>query len=246
MILATIKAVFYVPLYNGLIFLIWVLPGASVGAAVILFTCIVKIVLFPLSYKATKFQFEMKAHEAELNVIKDRFKKDKQAQGKATLDFYREKGINPFAGILPLFIQIPIIIALYYVFFKGGLPGIDASLLYSFIPAPHPDMVFFGIDIGGKSMVLAVLAGITQYVQSHFAMPAPAKKTATPTFQEDLARGMHFQMKYFLPVFIGFVAYQVSGAIALYFITSNLFTAAQEFYLRRQFKKEGHFTHTAK
>lgn len=236
MILATLKTLFYVPLYNGLIFLISLLPGASVGVAVILFTCVVKTALFPLSYRATKFQFEMKTHEAELNGIKERFKKDKQAQGKATLDFYREKGINPFAGILPLFIQIPIVIALYYVFFQGGLPNIDLPLLYSFIPTPQPDMIFFGIDIGGKSIILAFLAGITQYLQSHFAMPAPAKRSATPSFQEDLARGMHFQMKYFLPVFIGFVAYQVSGAIALYFITSNLFTVGQEFYIRRTFR----------
>lgn len=246
MILAILKTIFYVPLYNGLIFLIGLLPGASVGAAVILFTCAVKTVLFPLSYKATKFQFEMKAHEAELNAIKTKFKNDKQAQGKATLDFYREKGINPFAGILPLFIQIPIVIALYYVFFKGGLPNIDLPLLYSFIGAPQPDIIFFGIDIGGKSIVLAVLAGVTQYLQSHFAMPAPAKRTSTPSFQEDLARGMHFQMKYFLPVFIGFVAYQVSGAIALYFVTSNLFTVGQEFYIRKQFKKEGHLTYNTK
>src|SRR3989338_9741209 len=126
------KVIFYVPLYNGLIFLIGVLPGHSVGIAVILFTVIVKLLLSPLSHKAAKFQLEMKAHEGDLNRIKEKYKNDKQAQGKAILEFYREKKVNPFAAIIPLFIQIPIVIALYYVFYKGGLPSVDASLLYSF------------------------------------------------------------------------------------------------------------------
>src|SRR3989344_5609737 len=116
--LALLKIVFYVPIYNGLIFLIGVLPGHSVGTAVILFTCLVKLLLAPLSHKAAKFQLEMKLHEGELNRIKEQFKSDKQAQGRAILDFYREKKINPFAGILPIFIQIPVVLALYYVFFK--------------------------------------------------------------------------------------------------------------------------------
>lgn len=240
--LAILKAIFYVPLYNGLIFLIGVLPGHSVGVAVILFTALVKLILSPLSHKAAKFQLEMKMHEADINRIKEQFKNDKQAQGKAILDFYREKNINPFAGILPLFIQIPIIIALYYVFYQGGLPTIDSSLLYSFVTAPVPDMHLFGINILEKSLSLAILAGISQFLQAHFAMPPAPPKTDTPSLGNDLARGMHMQMKYVLPVFMGFIAYAVNGAVALYFITSSLFTIAQEIVVRRSLKK-GHPTH---
>ncbi|MDO8619885.1 MAG: YidC/Oxa1 family membrane protein insertase [bacterium] len=240
--LATLKTIFYVPLYNGLIFLIGVLPGHSVGIAVILFTCLIKLILSPLSHKAAKFQLEMKMHEGELNRIKEQFKNDKQAQGKAVLDFYREKNINPFAGILPLFIQIPIIIALYYVFYGGGLPVIDTALLYSFVPVPVPDMHIFGINILQKSLLLAILAGVAQFLQAHFAMPPAPPKTDTPSLGNDLARGMHMQMKYFLPIFMGFIAYAVNGAVALYFITSSLFTIAQELVVRRSLKK-GHPTH---
>lgn len=244
--MALLKLVFYVPLYNGLVFLIAVMPGHSVGAAVILLTLLIKLFLFPLSGKAAKFQFEMKAHEGELNRIKERFKSDKQAQGKATLEFYREKGINPFAGIFPVLIQIPIVIALYYVFYKGGLPAIDTALLYPGIPIPAPDMHFLGIDIGGKSLLLALLAGASQFLQARYAMPPlPPKTEGAPSFQADLARGMHLQMKYVLPVFMGFVSYAVSGAVALYFVTSNLFAVGQELVLRRRFKREGHLTHTA-
>src|SRR3989344_3917694 len=166
--LALLKTVFYVPLYNELIFLISILPGHSVGAAVILLTCIVKLLLSPLSHKAAKFQLEMKAHEGDLNRIKEKYKNDKQAQGKAILEFYREKKVNPFAAIIPLFIQIPIIISLYYVLYKGGLPAVDASLLYSFVSSPTPDMHLFGVNILEKSLPLALLAGIAQLLQGHF------------------------------------------------------------------------------
>lgn len=237
---ALLKTVFYTPLYNGLIFLIYILPGHSVGVAVILFTLLIKLILSPLSHKAAKFQLEMKTHEGELNRIKEQFKNDKQAQGKAVLDFYKEKHINPFAGILPLFIQIPIVIALYYVFYKGGLPVVDTSLLYSFIPIPVPDMHLFGFNILEKSLVLAILAGAAQFLQAQFAMPPVPPKAETPSIGNDLARSMQLQMKYVLPIFMGFVAYAVSGAVALYFITSSLFTIAQELIVRRSLAK----THT--
>lgn len=235
--LALLKTVFYVPIYNGLIFLIGVLPGHSVGVAVILVTVIVKSLLFPLSRKATLFQMEMKLHEPELNRIKERFKNDKQAQGKAVLEFYKEKRINPFAGILPVFIQIPIVIALYYVFYGGGLPAVDSALLYSFVPVPEPDMHFLGLNMLEKSFLLAVLAGASQLLQAHIAMPARPPKSDTPSFGSDLARGMHLQMKYIFPIFMAFIAYAVSGAVALYFITSSMFTVIQELVIRHSLAK---------
>jgi|SRR3989338_3140872 len=241
--LAILKPIFYTPLYNGLIFLIGILPGHSVGVAVILFTVLIKLILSPLSHKASKFQLEMKVHEKELNRIKEQYKNDKQAQGKAILEFYKEKKINPFAAILPIFIQIPIVVALYYVFYKGGLPAVDGALLYQFVSVPSPDMHFFGINLLEKSLLLAVLAGVAQFLQAHFAMPPAPPKTATPSLGNDLARGMHMQMKYFLPVFMGFISYAVSGAVALYFITSSLFTIAQELLVRRSLQK-GHEDHT--
>ena len=237
--IAFLKPIFYVPLYNGLIFLIGILPGHSVGVAVILFTFFVKLLLFPFSRKAAKFQLEMKTHEQEINRIKEQYKNDKQAQGKAILDFYREKKINPFAAILPLFIQIPIVISLYYIFYHGGLPAIDMNLVYSFVSVPIPDMHFLGMNMLEKSLLLAILAGVAQLAQAHFAMPPAPTKTGAPSLGNDLARSMHVQMKYILPVFMGFVAYAVSSAVALYFITSSLFTIGQEVIVRRSLKK-GH------
>src|ERR1035437_811775 len=118
---------FYAPLYNGLILFINVIPFHDVGLAVILFTCIIKVIIFPLSQQSIKTQFEMKQIEPELNEIKLKYKDDKQVQAEKTMQLYKDKGINPFAGILLMLIQLPILIALYWVFLKGGLPTIDAK-----------------------------------------------------------------------------------------------------------------------
>ena len=114
---------FYEPLYNGLIFLIGVLPRADIGIVVVLFTCIVKLILFPLSKKSVLTQIRMKEIQPELDAIKEKHKENKQEQALKVMALYKERKINPFSGILLIFIQIPIIFALYFVFFKRRVAG---------------------------------------------------------------------------------------------------------------------------
>ena len=155
---------------------------------------------------------------------------------------YKERKMNPFSGCLLTLIQIPIIFALYYVFYKGIV--FDASVLYAFIPVPENiSMSFLGIaDIGGKSIVLAILAGVSQFFQAHFMPKSPVKvPTTTPggaSFQESLAKSMSVQMKYVFPVIVAFISYTISGAVALYWITSNIFTIGQQLYAEKAKKKK--------
>jgi YidC/Oxa1 family membrane protein insertase len=230
----------YQPLYNGLIALISLLPGLDLGVVVVLFTIIVKLILFPLSQKASSTQARMKEIEPELSAIKLKYKDDTRLQAEKTMEVYKKNKVNPFSSVLVLLIQLPIIFSLYYVFLKSGLPGINEGLIYSFTPRPEVvNMNFLGlIDIGSKSVVLAALAGVTSFLQALYAMPAPGPVKENPTFQDDLARGMSMQMKYVLPVIIFLVSLSISGAVALYWTTSNLFTVAQEFYLKSKRKKE--------
>ena len=87
---------FYDPIYNGLIFLIGVVPYGDVGIAIITLTIIVKLILFPLSKKAVRTQMIMKRLEPELNKIKENHKKDKQLQAQKVMDLYKQNDINPF------------------------------------------------------------------------------------------------------------------------------------------------------
>lgn len=241
MISSLFNLVVYNPLYNALVGLINLIPWADAGVIIIIFTIFVRLILFPLSKASVRTQIKMKEIEPELNRLKEQYKDNKQKQAEEMMALYKKNQINPFSGFFLIFLQIPIIIALYYIFLKGGLPNFDSNLLYSFIPTPSPiSMHFFGFfDIGTKSIFLAILAGISQFFQVRLSMPAIKKDTnATPSFGQDLAKSMNIQMRYVMPVVIAFVAYSVSGAVALYWITSNLFTIGQEIVVRRQHKNE--------
>lgn len=230
---------FFDPVYNGLVFFIDMVPGGDVGIAIICTTIVVKAILLPLSLKAARTQKVMRDIEPKLKELKEKFK-DKQEQAKAMMEVYKNAGINPFASILLMFIQIPVIIALYLSVYSGGgiaLPAINTDLLYAFVPAPETvNMLFLGlIDMAGRSLPLALLAGATQFVHANLSLPKPTPRDpdAKPSMKEDFARNMQLQMRYMLPILITVFAYIISAAIALYFVVSNLTAIAQEFVVRK-------------
>lgn len=231
---------FYNPLYNGLVFLISVVPYADVGIAVILLTVFVKLILFPVSIKAVKTQLSMRKLEPELKKIKEKYKKDKQELARQTMALYKENEVNPFSSILLIFIQIPIIFALYWVFFKGGLPSINTDILYSFISEPSVvNMNFLGlIEVSEKNVILALFAGITQYFQIKLSLPPMKERPEKPSLKDDLARSFNIQMRYVMPFIVFFISYAISAAIALYWTTSNLFSIGQEIFVRRKIKEK--------
>lgn len=237
--LAFFKLIFYQPLYNGLIFLTDIIPGADAGIAVIILTLFVKFVLFPLSKRSVETQFAMRQFQPELEALKKQYAHDREGHARATMAFYKEKHINPFASFFLLFVQLPVIISLYYVFFRGGLPVINDALRYSFVPSPTVNMEFLGlINIAGKSILLAALAGITQFFQMKLTLPPAPPSARDGSFQGELAHGMHMQMKYVMPIFAAVAAYSISGAVALYWITSNVFAIGQELVVRKRLQSK--------
>lgn len=219
----------YEPLLNALAFLISIVPGGDVGIAIIVLTLLVKIVIYPLSQRSIESQAKMNALAPELKKIKESGA-SKEDQALQTFELYKKHKTNPFSGCLLVLIQIPVIFALYFVFLKGL--NFDNGIVYSFIKKPeHINTLFLGIiDISGKSILLAALAGVSQYLQAHF-MPKPAHSLSEPgSFQESFTKSMHLQMKYFFPFLVAFIAYGISGAVALYWITSNIFAVGQQIY----------------
>ena len=237
------NTVFYQPIYNVLIFIINNITFGDVGFAIILVTIIVKLALSPLTRKSIKSQILMKRMEPELKQIKKDFP-NKEEQAKKTFELYKKYGTNPFSGCLVIILQLPVIFALYYVFYKGL--SIDSSLIYSFIQIPinlHTN--FLGlIEMGSQSIFLGIFAGVTQFIQGYLSSPVKPKKIEVvkekelvdepKTFQEQLSDSMQMNVRYILPVFIAFIAWKISAAVALYWIVSNMFTIAQEWYIRRQ------------
>lgn len=224
---------FFDPLYNALVLLFKVLPWADAGVIIILLTILVRLIMFPLSRKAVLTQVKMAAIAPDLAKIKDQYKDKAEEQARRTLALYKEKGVNPFSGIFVIIIQIPIILALYRIFLY--FPEVNTSLLYSFVTAPeYANTTLFGfLDLAVKSAPLALLAAASTFFQLRIS----AKGQTPPkgdSFGDNLARSMQTQMKYFFPVIVFFISYNISGVIALYWLTTNLFSIGQELYVRRK------------
>ena len=226
--------VVYLPIYNLLVFLVDIIPGGDLGLAVIGATIVVKLILLPLSLAAVRTQRAMKILEPELKDLKERYKDDKETQAREMFALYKKHNVKPFASILMLFVQLPILFGLYFVS-QAALSEVDPALLYSFVAVPTTLSPFFlGIfALGSTSIVLALAAAATQLLQAWYMIPIPPKSTSTtPSMQEEFGRAVSVQARFVFPLLIGFIAYS-SGVLALYFIASNLFMVAQEFVVRK-------------
>ena len=239
MISSFFHIVFYNPIYNTLVALVALVPGSDVGIAVILLTILIRLILLPFSLSAARTQRMMKVLEPKIKDLKEKHKGNKEKEALETLALYRESHVNPFASILTVFIQIPVLLALYWVFIYESFSKVNTTLLYAFTPVPHSvSLLFLGIiSITGKSIILALLAGISQFWQAHSALSGTMKPSPGST-QGDFQKIMGMQLKYVFPFLIAFISYTTSGAIALYFITTNLVGVAQEWYVRRTINAE--------
>lgn len=228
---------FYTPLYNALVYVLGHVPHGDVGLSVIVVTVLLSVILAPLKIDASRTQRVMRTLQPEQDAIKKKHS-DPREQMKALSALYKKHHVKPFSSLLAVMVQIPIVIALYQVFVYGF--PVDPAYLYSFVSAPEEvRMQFLGLfDLGAKSIVLALLAGVTQYGLSHL-MPSPAE-TTEQSFANDFAKSMHMQAKYFLPVLMAFVAYTISSVVALYLIVSNIASIMIELYPRLVTKASTH------
>ncbi len=232
----------YKPLYNALVWLIDVLPHADIGFAVIILTVVVKVILFPLSKKAIQTQMILKQIEQPLKDLREQHKDNPQELAQKTMQMYKDNNLNPFAGILLILIQLPVIIALYFVFAQAGLPTINPDLLYSFISFPETiQTTFLGfIDlVSNKSWLVAILVLVTQSIQIRLSLPPyDANAQTGGEFAQEFMKGLHFQMKFILPVITAVISYSLISVVGLYWIVGNILSTLQEIYFRKTIKKD--------
>lgn len=231
-----LHTVIYVPLYNALIFFTSMF-GGSLGFAVIALTFVVKVILSPLSHQSIKNQMEQKKLQPLIAEIKKKYP-DQKDQSAQMIQLYKDHKTSPLAGCLLILLQLPIIIALYKVFLAGAV--VNPLELYGFVTAPEVVReTFLGLSMVSKSVVLGILAGVTQFLQMHLS-PAMQKDPHTPTDDSKegaMAAMLTKSMKYTMPIMIAVFALAVPGAVALYWVASNIFMIAQErFVMMRQRK----------
>lgn len=243
-------AVVFDPIYNLLIFILNHVRDGDVGIAIIVITIVIKVILFPLSLRVAKTQYEVRLLEPEIAGLKEKHNGDREKIAKETMAIYKREGTNPFSSFFLTLIQVPILLALYFSVSRGGgvpFPDINVALLYSFVPVPDTvNMVFLGlVDIAAKSWPLALLAGLAQFFQTHLSLPPLPNKektdtNAAPSFKDDFARSMQIQMRYVMPLIIAYFAYAFSATVALYLFLSALAGIGQELIVRRHVAKYEH------
>jgi YidC/Oxa1 family membrane protein insertase len=227
--------ILYQPLLNLLILLYQYLPGKDFGIAVIVLTLIIRLILYPLMSQSIKSQKILSELQPKIQEIQQKYKSDKERQVKEIIELYKKEKINPFSGLLPVLIQLPILVALFQVFWKGLRPE-TIGLLYSFVP--HPETInpnFLGLikNLAEPSLGLAILAGISQFFQSKMTMPKSQRLSSEKTAQfSDL---LQKQMIYFFPIFTIFVLWRLPAAIGLYWLVTSLFSIIQQYLI---FKKK--------
>lgn len=224
----------YRPLFNGLIFLYNIIPWHDFGLAIILLTLIIRLILYPLNQKAIKSQKAMSRLQPQIKEVQNKFKNDRVKQSQALMELYKANKINPASGCLPLLIQLPILIALYQVFWNGLKPE-SLKNLYFFIVRPEVvSPLFLGlIDLSKSNWPMAILAGVFTYVQSKMMIPTPSAASQPGDFSSLLNK----QMLYFMPLFTVFIAWKLPAGLVLYWIVITVFGIGQQYLVMRKHER---------
>jgi len=183
--------------------------GLSWGLSIIGLTVIVRLVLFPLTWKQFRSAQHMQVVQPKLRELQQKYKNDRQKLQEETMKLYQEYGVNPFASCLPLILQLPVFIALYYTI--RSEEAIRAA-------------TFLGIPLGERSILLLVVYVVTQLVSTELMLVTQTDRT-----QKMLMRAMPF-------IFIAFL-WNFPAGLFVYWITTNLWSIGQQLIIKRTMPK---------
>ena len=217
--------ILYRPLFNGLILLYQYLPGHDFGLSVILLTVLIRLILYPLMSQSFKSQKALSNLQLKIQEIQKKYVNDKEKQVKEIVDLYQKEKINPFSGLILVFLQLPILIALYQVFWKGLQPE-EMANLYSFVSQPEKiNPSFLGlVNLAEVSLILAILAGVLQFFQTKLLIPQKEGGKTDPQFSDIFQK----EMIYFFPILTILILLRLPSAISLYWIITSLFSIIQQ------------------
>ena len=231
--------IFTQPIFNGLI-LLYHLIG-DFGLSIILLTIVIRLLLYPLMLKQLRSSKRMQEVQPKIAEVKKLYPKDQRAQLEATQAIYKEYGINPAAGCLPLFIQLPVIYGLFNslntVLRSPKLPDINKAI-YPFLPhfSNLPDVhlnwftfisshAYISLGSPDPTHILPIVAAIATFIQLRMSQPRTSAATKNAMTQQ-----MQI-MQFIMPVFTLFFAWAFPAGLALYWTTTSIFSMVQQYFV---------------
>jgi YidC/Oxa1 family membrane protein insertase len=202
----------------------WMMEGiykvvGNWGLAIILVTVIIKALFYYLSAKSYRSMSALKQLQPRIEMLKQQFGDDKQKLTQATLELYRHEKVNPMSGCLPILVQIPVFIALYWVLVEN----------VQFRQAPF----YFWIHDLSQSdpyYVLPILMGLSLFLQQRLNPPPPDP--------------MQAKVMMLMPVIFTALFFNFPSGLMLYWIVNNTLSFLQQWYIMKQYHPEKHHTHT--
>ena len=195
------------------------------GIAIIIVTVLMRIIIFPLTLKQEKSMKKMRELQPELEKIKEKYKDNPQEYQQKTAELYRESGVNPLGGCLPLLIQMPVFVALYWAFSGNAIPA-DAKFLW--FTLKQPDRLFM---IGNFAFnLLPILnVGVT-YIQQKIMTSATSGQESSQQMQT---------MLYMMPLMMLFIFYKMPSGVTLYYLVSGALSLVQQYFILKGRSDDG-------
>ena len=228
----------YQPLYNLLIFIYNVVPGADFGIAIITITIILRFLLVPIYKKQIESQKKLQELQPKIKEIQQKNKSNKENQAKEMMELYKKHKTNPFSGCLPLIVQLIFLIAIYRILINISTNGllIDSKQLYSFISNPGTvnHMFISLVDLTKPNIVIAALAAVAQFFQTKMLLAKmPVKEKSDNDDQPDFAQIMNKQMLFLGPGLTLFIGIKFPAGLSLYWFSSTVFMLVQQIYMQK-------------
>ncbi len=190
------------------------------GFVIIVFSILIKLILHPLTKKSYQSMSEMQYLQPKMTELREKYKNDPQRLNKEMMKLYKDHGINPLGGCLPMLLQMPVLFALFIVFRSTiQLRGQPFILWINDLSAP--DALHLGVNlpfIGDNIHVLPILMGLTMIWQSKMSVTDPKQK----------------MMVYFMPIFLVFIFYSLPSGLNLYYAIFNVLSMVQTRYIKKK------------
>ena len=180
---------------------------ANYGIAIILITLAIKLILYPLTLKQVKGMKAMQELQPKMKELQEKYKGNSEKLNKEMAILYKESGVNPLAGCLPLVVQMPILMGIFYAIRDYQYVNIPSFLWITDLSGP--DHLY----------ILPILSAATTYIQQ--------KQTTTDTNQQAK------MMMNLMPLFIGYISITFPAGLVLYWVVSNLFQITQQWWMYR-------------